>query len=299
MHAKNYIQFPAKSGGRSRGLNLIGSHCYIAFRPAPSKTFVLHLDLLGPVEDDITFRISFSNMYKAAKIGHNQAQFPFHVAPAPGSVDGRTGSKGTSGPAPKSTRWTMFIIDMKKIMKVYFNRRYSELKGVKICSACSLKGIYTSSVEYDPATTISAARKSGIKSVSENLTPMPREMNYIVAKGKVWSDLYELVRFPAEAPDIPADVAQKSEKSQKEIRVLNPRPPTNTNTARTHSKLPDSSKPAVPVPLNNVPSLQKIITGNDNEGKSEVLDVRKDLESKAVVVPETKSDTLMRLQRTS
>ena len=73
----------------------------------------------------------------------------------------------------------------------------NRLKSVQICSNLLLKGVFTSNTEYDPQINIKQARLEGIKSVSENLAPMPREMNFIIPKGKNWEDLYHMIRFPA------------------------------------------------------------------------------------------------------
>ena len=114
--AKSYIQFPSDS---KRSLGLVGSYCYVAFKPIPKKYFVFHFDLAAEGEHS-TFRISFSNMFKAPKITSSTAQFPFYVAPGLNSVDGLAGGAGTLGVAPKSSQWTMFILDMKTVMKYYF-----------------------------------------------------------------------------------------------------------------------------------------------------------------------------------
>ena len=63
----------------------------------------------------------------------------------------------------------MFIVDMRQLMLTYFKQRYRSLKGIKICSSCLFKGVYTSSVEYDPSVTIAKSRQEGCKSVSGNV----------------------------------------------------------------------------------------------------------------------------------
>ena len=99
VSSQNYVQFPAQSGS----LKLTGRYCYLAFRPRPNKYFVVHFDVTA--DEGPGLRLSFSNMYKVAKVSATGAQFPFLVAPAPNSVDGTTGSKGVHGVAPASARW--------------------------------------------------------------------------------------------------------------------------------------------------------------------------------------------------
>ena len=218
--AKSYIQFPSDT---KRSLGLVGSYCYVAFKPIPKKYFVFHFDLAAEGEHS-SFRISFSNMFKTPKITSSTAQFPFYVAPGLNSVDGAAGGAACLGVAPKSSQWTMFILDMKTVMKYYFKKRFSELKMAKICANCFLKGIYTSSIEYDPMIAIKNARSQGIKSVSENLSPMPREINFVLSKGEEWNKNFDLVRFPGDAPDLPEDGAKKSlTATQKELRILKQR----------------------------------------------------------------------------
>ena len=63
----------------------------------------------------------------------------------------------------------MFIIDLKASLQIYFKARFRHLKSVTICSSCQLKGVFTSSTEYDPQITIAESRAAGCKSSTENL----------------------------------------------------------------------------------------------------------------------------------
>ena len=107
---------------------------------------------------------------------------------------------------------------------------------MQICANMLLKGIYTSSTEYDPKISLKQARAEGIKSVCENLAPMPREINFVVKKGQNWDDTYQFIRFPAKTigSDPPFDSAQKSDLPQKDQRILNPRPIPNKPTKTRH-----------------------------------------------------------------
>lgn len=48
-----------------------------------------------------------------------------------------------------------------------------------------VKNVFTSDIEYDPRLTFRKARELGIKSVEENLAPMPRDVNFFIPKNKV------------------------------------------------------------------------------------------------------------------
>ena len=104
-------------------------------------------------------------------------------------------------------------------MKMYFSSSFKALRSVQICAACHLKGVYTSSTEYDPTVTISRAREAGCKSVSENLAPMPREMNFVVSEGQ-WESHYQLARFPELTV---TDLVKAATAPLKEIRQLGQR----------------------------------------------------------------------------
>lgn len=167
VSSQNCIQFPDRGS-----LKLTGRYCYLAFRPKGGKYFVAHFDVAAD-EGMSTIRLSFSNMYKAAKLQASSAQFPFLVSPSPKSVDGLSGhknsTKGVHGAAPASARWTMLIVDLKASLAIYFKARFRHLKGITICSSCHVKGVYTSATEYDPSVTIAESRAAGCKSSTENL----------------------------------------------------------------------------------------------------------------------------------
>ena len=163
VSSQNYIQFPDRGA-----LKLSGRYCYLAFKPRGGKYFVAHFDIAA--DEGMSIRLSFSNMYKAAKLQAGSGQFPFLVAPSPTSVDGlASGAKGVQGAAPSSARWTMLIVDLKASMLIYFKARFRHLKGVTICSSCHVKGVFTSATEYDPSVTIAESRAAGCKSSTENL----------------------------------------------------------------------------------------------------------------------------------
>ncbi len=54
------------------------------------------------------------------------------------------------GPAPMSTLWTILCLDFQYILSMYLNRRYSYMKGIKLCANMLVKNICTSDMEYEP-----------------------------------------------------------------------------------------------------------------------------------------------------
>lgn len=106
--------------------------------------------------------------------------------------------------APLAQRWTMLVMDLNYILSMYINRyinaslriiysfnynfiyrKYSHVKSLKLCSNIMVKNVFTSDIEYDPRLTFRKARELGIKSVEENLAPMPRDVNFFIPKNKV------------------------------------------------------------------------------------------------------------------
>jgi len=58
-------------------------------------------------------------------------------------------------------------------------------------------------------------RAGGLSGVS----PLPRELDYPVMKGDRWYDLYDMIKFPAEASNKPHDTVQ-STASQPTVKGL-------------------------------------------------------------------------------
>jgi len=242
-------------------------------KPRGGKYFVAHFDIAA--DEGMSIRLSFSNMYKAAKLQAGSGQFPFLVAPSPTSVDGlASGAKGVQGAAPSSARWTMLIVDLKASMLIYFKARFRHLKGVTICSSCHVKGVFTSATEYDPSVTIAESRAAGCKSSTENLAPMPREMNFIVPRGETWRACYELARFPAPGDDCsqtPGDFVTGTARPLKEIRNLAPRPLANHRPQGIKQKDPKATLPAPgqTCPVQELPTFTTTVQNDLNDAPIE------------------------------
>nr|XP_034986517.1 WD repeat-containing protein 90 isoform X1 [Zootoca vivipara] len=203
--ASNYLQLPKTS---TQSLGLTGCYLYILFKPAPTKYFVVHLDVA--TEDSQVVRISFSNLFKEFKSTATWLQFPFICGAARGSVyesTSKASKQDLVGLAPSSVRWTCLMLDLRYILSLYLNRSYSHLKSVKLCSNLLVKNLFTSDLLFDPGVTSSEAHQSRL--VTQGISPMPREMTFPVPKGENWHDLYDYVRFPSDGSKMPFDSIQK------------------------------------------------------------------------------------------
>ncbi|CAG5094665.1 Oidioi.mRNA.OKI2018_I69.XSR.g13757.t1.cds [Oikopleura dioica] len=187
ISAKNFIQVPANGH-----VSLNGRFFYLAFRPTPLKYFVFHLDIAS--EENFTCRVSFSNMYKNKRLAANMAQFPFVIPPKRSTVADLLGNVGCPGRAPEISGWLMFIVDLKQLLRIHFGRTFSHIRQVQLCSDMTVKGCYTSDTEYDPKISIKQARAEGFRNISDNLAPMPREMNFVVERNDFWDRKYQMVR---------------------------------------------------------------------------------------------------------
>ncbi|XP_048188254.1 WD repeat-containing protein 90 isoform X2 [Perognathus longimembris pacificus] len=174
VSASNYIQLPRTS---SQSLGLTGRYLYVLFRPLPTKHFVIHLDVF--TEDGQVIRVSFSNLFKEFKSSATWLQFPF-------IFQARTSDRGV---APPGTRWTCLQLDLCDILLVYLSRRYGHLKSVRLCASLLVRNLYTSDLCFDPAVTITEARRAKL-----SVTPIPREMAFPVPKGESWHDHYVHIR---------------------------------------------------------------------------------------------------------
>ncbi|NXJ98119.1 WDR90 protein, partial [Corythaixoides concolor] len=204
--ASNYLQLP-RTGTQSLGL--VGRYLYLLFRPMPRKHFVIHLDVT--TEENQVVRVSFSNLFKEFKSTATWLQFPFLGGAAEGPVDpvydGRA-RRDLVGAAPADARWTCLVLDLRSILSLYLNCRYSHLKSVKLCSNLLVKNLCTSDLVFDPGVTFSEARQGDL--ACRGVAPMPREMAFPVPKGEKWHDLYDYIRFPPEGSKLLYDSIQKS-----------------------------------------------------------------------------------------
>ncbi|XP_068381046.1 WD repeat-containing protein 90 [Eschrichtius robustus] len=190
VSAGNYIQLPKTS---TQSLGLTGRYLYVLFRPLPAKHFVIHLDLC--TEDSQVIRVSFSNFFKEFKSTATWLQFPF-------ICETGTPRKGVGSPG---ARWTCLQLDLHDILLVYLNRRYSQLKSIRLCASLLVRNLYTSDLCFDPAVTVAEARRAKLP-----ITPIPREMAFPVPKGESWHDHYVHVRFPSDSSKTSSEAVQKS-----------------------------------------------------------------------------------------
>ncbi|XP_064886977.1 WD repeat-containing protein 90 isoform X1 [Columba livia] len=204
--ASSYLQLP-RTGTQSLGL--AGRYLYLLFRPLPRKHFVIHLDVT--TEEHQVVRISFSTLFKEFKSTATWLQFPFVCGAAAGSVNdrtARTSRRDLMGAAPADVHWTCLVLDLRSILSLYLNRRYSHLKSVKLCANLLVKNLCTSDLVFNPGVTFSEARQADL--ACRGIAPMPREMAFPVPKGGKWHDLYDYIRFPPEGSKLLYDSIQKS-----------------------------------------------------------------------------------------
>ncbi|XP_077172586.1 WD repeat-containing protein 90 isoform X2 [Paroedura picta] len=203
--AGNYLQLPKTS---TQSLGLTGCYLYLLFKPMPTKYFVVHLDVT--TEDSQVVRISFSNLFKEFKATATWLQFPYICGAAKGSVHeitAKAAKRELVGLAPANVRWTFLTLDLRHVLSLYLNRRYSHLKSVKLCSNLLVKNLFTSNILFNPGVSFSEAQHA--KLALSGFSPVPREMAFPVPKGEDWHDLYDYIRFPSDGSKMPFDSIQK------------------------------------------------------------------------------------------
>uniref|UniRef100_A0A8C0VLS3 WD repeat domain 90 n=1 Tax=Cyanistes caeruleus TaxID=156563 RepID=A0A8C0VLS3_CYACU len=171
--ASSYLQLP-RAGTQSLGLT--GRYFYLFFRPLPRKHFLVHLDVT--TEENQVVRISFSNLFKEFKSTATWLQFPFVCRAA----------------TPADVRWTCLVLDLPSILSLYLSRRYSHLRGVKLCSNLLVKNLCTSDLLFEPG------GKWFVDLSCPGVAPMPREFAFPVPKGQKWHDLYDYIRYGCSDP---------------------------------------------------------------------------------------------------
>ncbi|NWS36552.1 WDR90 protein, partial [Polioptila caerulea] len=182
--ASSYLQLP-RTGTQSLGLT--GRYLYLLFKPLPRKHFLVHLDVT--TEENLVVRISFSNLFKEFKSSATWLQFPFVCGVAREGVARR----GALGAAQADVRWTCLVLDLPSILALYLSRRYSHLRGVKLCCNLLVKNLCTSDLLFEPGVTLAEARLAGLS--CRGAAPMPRELAFPVPKGEKWHDLYDYIRY--------------------------------------------------------------------------------------------------------
>ncbi|RLV89514.1 hypothetical protein DV515_00014826 [Chloebia gouldiae] len=197
--ASSYLQLP-RAGTQSLGLT--GRYLYLLFRPLPHKHFLVHLDVA--TEENQVVRISFSNLFKEFKSTATWLQFPFVC----GAASEGTARRGVPGAAPADVRWTCLVLDLPSILALYLSRRYSHLRGVKLCCNLLVKNLCTSDLLFEPGVTFTKAHLGDLS--CRGVAPMPRELAFPVPKGEKWHDLYDYIRFPSEGAKLLYNSIQKS-----------------------------------------------------------------------------------------
>ncbi|XP_059010020.1 WD repeat-containing protein 90-like isoform X4 [Mustela lutreola] len=193
VSAGSYIQLPRTS---TQSLGLTGRFLYVLFKPLPAKHFIIHLDVA--TEDSQVIRVSFSNLFKEFKSTATWLQFPF-ICEAGFSL------KEPGGVAPSGPRWTCLQLDLRDVLLLYLNRRYSHLKSVRLCASLLVKSLYTSDLCFEPAVSTAEARRAKL-----SVVPVPREMAFPVPKGESWYDHYVHIRFPRDSFSASSKLVQKS-----------------------------------------------------------------------------------------
>ncbi|XP_041063040.1 WD repeat-containing protein 90 [Carcharodon carcharias] len=205
----NYIQLPKTS---TQSLGLVGRYVYLLFKPIVSKYFVVHFDTV--TEGSQVIRISFSNLFKEFKSTATWLQFPFVCGAVEGSVyntTAKTAKQDLVGLAPPGVKWTCLMMDLQYLLSFYLNRHYSHLKSIKLCSNMFVKNIFTSDLVFEPSVTAFKVKRAGL--VLHDVSPMPREMAFLVPKGENWHDIYDYIRFPSDGVKMPFDSIQKGQSS--------------------------------------------------------------------------------------
>ncbi|XP_048465623.1 WD repeat-containing protein 90 [Rhincodon typus] len=205
----NYIQLPKTS---TQSLGLVGRYLYLLFKPIVSKYFVVHFDAV--TEGSQVIRISFSNLFKEFKSTATWLQFPFVCSAVEGSVynaTAKTAKQDLVGLAPPGVKWTCLMMDLEYLLSFYLNRHYSHLKSIKLCSNMFVKNIFTSDLVFEPSVTAFKAKRAGL--VLHDVSPVPREMAFLVPKGETWHDIYDYIRFPSDGVKMPFDSIQKGQSS--------------------------------------------------------------------------------------
>ncbi|KAM7038912.1 WD repeat-containing protein 90 isoform 2-T2 [Acridotheres tristis] len=197
--ASSYLQLP-RAGTQSLGLT--GRYLYLLFRPLSRKHFLVHLDVT--TEENQVVRISFSSLFKEFKSTATWLQFPFVC----GAASEGTARRGAPGAAPADVRWTCLVLDLPSILALYLSRRYSHLRGVKLCCNLLVKNLCTSDLLFEPGVTLAEARLGDLS--SRGAAPMPRELAFPVPKGEKWHNLYDYIRFPSEGAKLLQNSIQKS-----------------------------------------------------------------------------------------
>eukprot|EP00761_Pharyngomonas_kirbyi_P010262 gb/GECH01010281.1/.p1 GENE.gb/GECH01010281.1/~~gb/GECH01010281.1/.p1 ORF type:complete len:1579 (+),score=236.81 gb/GECH01010281.1/:1-4737(+) len=120
LTTNNYVMIPAN---KWESLGLFGKIAYLQFKPAPSKNYIIHLDVL--TSDMLVKRISISNIRKETKKTASDVMIPF-----------------------QTSEWTTLALDLSKAMSIYHQATYKCLKSIKTCCSLSLRDVVVSDNVY-------------------------------------------------------------------------------------------------------------------------------------------------------
>ena len=151
----------------------------------------------------MVIRISFSNLFKEFKSTSTWLQFPYSSSLANKKNRYESGSKSAEKKDDKPSlhiRWTLLTLDLEAILSHYLHSNYAYLKNVKLCSSLLVKNVFTSDIEYSPLASTDGAKTPSGESICQYVQPLPREMTFMVTRGHSFTDAYDYIRFPPEAP---------------------------------------------------------------------------------------------------
>ena len=151
----------------------------------------------------MVIRISFSNLFKEFKSTSTWLQFPYSTSLVNKENHYESKSKSAERKDDKPSlhvRWTLLTLDLKTILSHYLHSSYAYLKNVKLCSSLLVKNVFTSDIEYSPLVSADEAKTPSGESISRYVHPLPREMTFMVTRGRSFAEAYDYIRFPPEAP---------------------------------------------------------------------------------------------------
>eukprot|EP01028_Stygiella_incarcerata_P001206 TRINITY_DN11910_c1_g1_i2.p1 TRINITY_DN11910_c1_g1~~TRINITY_DN11910_c1_g1_i2.p1 ORF type:complete len:1465 (+),score=373.69 TRINITY_DN11910_c1_g1_i2:109-4503(+) len=118
--ANNYVKIPRLS----QSLALTGRFAYIPLKVFPTKVFSFTLEVI--TTEELSLRISFSNIYKTEKISDSTIQLPLRLL---------------------HEKWVIFAVDFKTIVEKA-KKKFRLLKSVQFCSNMLMRNVITSDNHY-------------------------------------------------------------------------------------------------------------------------------------------------------
>ena len=205
--AANFIQIPRPKTSL-RSLGLTGRFLYFQLLIPPSQLFALHLDFSfdnTKTRQEENLRISISNIFKGAKTAS-----ALQIACTLGG------------------RWTVLCVDLREVLRTegLEHLQNQVLKGVMLCANMTVRGVYTSNIQYTPKT-------------------LPKEMTLKLKADEEWTDLYDWVTLP-----LSKESQEQTRPASAPAKTLKPvpRPITTTATPRIPFRKPSKSKAKLPTP---------------------------------------------------